>query len=37
MAAMAPRHYANMVAGRGDAETGDVLVQIACFGEIKYG
>jgi len=37
MAAKAPHHYANMVAGRGDAVTADVLVQLACFGEIKYG
>jgi len=37
MAAKAPHHYANMVGGRGDAVTADVLVQLACFGEIKYG
>jgi hypothetical protein len=37
MATKEPRHYANMVCERGDAETGDVLVQLACFGELKYG
>jgi len=37
MATKAPRHFANMVREAGDAETGDVLVQLACFGEIKYG
>ncbi len=37
MATKAPRHFANMIREAGDAETGDVLVQIACFGEIKYG
>jgi hypothetical protein len=37
MATKTPRHYASMVGERGDAETGDVLVQLACFGELKYG
>lgn len=37
MATKAPRHFANMIREVGDAVTGDVLVQIACFGEIKYG
>jgi hypothetical protein len=37
MATKAPRHFANMFCGVGDAETGDVLVQLACFGEMKYG
>jgi len=37
MATKAPRHFANLVGDYGDAVTADVLVQIACFGEIKYG
>ena len=37
MAAKAPRHYPTMIDEQGDAETADVLVQLACFGEIKYG
>jgi hypothetical protein len=37
MATKTPRHFANMLCGAGDAETGDVLVQLACFGELKYG
>ena len=37
MATKTPRHFANMIREAGDAETGDVFVQLACFGEIKYG
>lgn len=37
MATTTPYHFANMIAGRGDATTGDILIQLACFQEIKYG
>jgi hypothetical protein len=37
MATKTPRHFANIVGERGDSETGDVLVQLACFGELRYG
>jgi hypothetical protein len=37
MATKYPRHFANMVGDNGDAETGDVLVQCAVFGEVVFG
>lgn len=30
------RHYADLIAETGDKTTGDVLVQYALFGEIRY-
>lgn len=36
MPAKAPRHLANLIRGKGDATTGDVIIQLAVFGEIKY-
>jgi hypothetical protein len=32
-----PWHLKAILAGEGDAETGDVLVQVAIFGDIIYG
>jgi hypothetical protein len=32
-----PMQFAAMLAERGDAVTGDVLVQFAALGELKYG
>ncbi len=32
-----PRHWANFIRDTGDAETGDVLIQCALFGEIVFG
>jgi len=37
MATKHPRHFSNLVADDGDAETGDVLIQLAVFGDIVYG
>jgi hypothetical protein len=37
MALQHPRHFADMISGHGDAATGDVLIQLACFQEVKYG
>lgn len=37
MAAMAPAQFGRLIAGDWDADTGDVLVQLACFGDVKYG
>jgi len=37
MATKYPRHFSNLVADGGDAETGDVLIQLAVFGDIVYG
>jgi hypothetical protein len=36
IAAKYPHHLSSII-GDYDAETGDVLVQCMCFGEIKYG
>lgn len=30
-------HWSDMIRGTGDAYTGDVLVQVLCFGEVRYG
>lgn len=37
MAAKYPQHYSNFLADNEDAETGDVFLQCALFGEIVYG
>lgn len=38
MAETYPTHYANLMTPTcGDAITGDALIQIACFGNLKYG
>lgn len=37
MAQKYPRHYGNWLAGQDDAETGDVFIQCALFGEIVFG
>jgi hypothetical protein len=37
MAEKCPREFAELLADGGDANTGDVLAQLCCFGEIKYG
>lgn len=37
MAIKYPRHFADYLAENDDAETADVLVQLACFGELIYG
>lgn len=37
MVLASPYQFGELVAGRGDAWTGDVLVQLAVFGEVKYG
>lgn len=36
-ARIAPRHFADAIADRGDTVTADVIVQCAVFGEVKYG
>jgi hypothetical protein len=37
MAEVAPRHFANFIEENEDAETGDVFIQCALFGEIVFG
>jgi hypothetical protein len=37
MAERYPRKFAELVDGTGDATTGDVLIQLAAFGELRYG
>lgn len=37
MASEYPRHFGDLVGETGDAETGDILFQLICFGEIVYG
>lgn len=32
-----PQHYANVLAENDDAETGDVFLQCALFGEVVFG
>jgi len=36
MAERCPRHFANMLTGNGDATTGNVLIQLAAFGQLRY-
>jgi len=36
MAEKYPRKFAEVVDGTGDATTGDVLIQLAAFGELRY-
>ena len=37
MAEKYPNHFADMVSERGDATTGDIMLQCAVFGEVRYG
>lgn len=37
MAEKYPKHFGDMISNNGDATTGDVFLQCALFGEIKYG
>jgi hypothetical protein len=37
MAEKYPHHFSNVVENNADAETGDVLIQCALFGDIIYG
>ncbi len=37
MAEKYPRHFSNWLQGNEDAETGDVFIQCAAFGETVYG
>lgn len=37
MASEYPKHYADIVNNNDDADTADVLLQLATLGEIKYG
>ena len=37
MAETHPRHFADFLAGNEDATTGDVLLQLAVFGELVFG
>lgn len=37
MAKIAPRHFADFLAGNEDATTGDVFLQCVTLGEVKYG
>jgi hypothetical protein len=37
MAQKHPRHWSDFVSGNWDAETGDVFLQLALFGELIYG
>jgi hypothetical protein len=37
MAEKTPRHFGDFLAGEEDAETGDVFLQLALLGEVKYG
>lgn len=32
-----PRHYADAVTGNGDADTGDVFLQLCLFGKVIFG
>lgn len=32
-----PKLFGRIVSGNTDADTDDALVQVACFGELKYG
>lgn len=36
MAAGSPRQFGNLVAGDGDAETGDLVIQYAVLGRVVY-
>lgn len=37
MARVAPKHFADVIAGRDDADTGDAFLQCCLFGELVYG
>lgn len=36
MATTHPLKFAEVLAGRGSFDTGDCLIQLACFGEMRY-
>lgn len=37
MAERHPQKFAELITGTGDFTTGDVLIQLAAFGEVRYG
>lgn len=37
MAAKEPRHFADVLGENEDATTGDVFLQLCCFGKVIYG
>jgi hypothetical protein len=37
MAAKHPKHFSDLMSGTGDASTGDIFLQLAAFGEVRYG
>jgi hypothetical protein len=37
MAEHYPHKFAELLTGRADRTTGDVLIQLAAFGEVRYG
>lgn len=37
LASCAPTHLGHLMLGNADGDTGDLLIQLACFGEVKYG
>ena len=37
MAHHQPRHFGNFISEKEDAETGDVFLQLALLGEVRYG
>lgn len=37
LALRAPVHFGHLIAGRADADTGDLLIQLTIFSDLKYG
>lgn len=37
MASTCPSHFKDFIEDNDDAETGDVFLQLCCFGELVYG
>lgn len=37
MATVCPRHFSRLMAGEYDGVTGDILLQLMAFGELRYG
>jgi hypothetical protein len=37
LAAVAPHHFSSLIEQNDDMWTGDAILQVACFGELKYG
>ncbi|MGN6108369.1 MAG: hypothetical protein ACTHU0_24900 [Kofleriaceae bacterium] len=37
MAELYPHKFFELIMGRADCTTGDVLIQLAAFGEVRYG